>query len=134
MSGTKNWICWLQHYPKRSFNWREELRGPNFFRWFYWCSWGLKYISWQKNSKVIQLLLHIADPENIIGHLIRWSYMERKTQDLRKYAGLTLNQLTTKYPERYFNLSYTLHCSNFTRHLQSWTDLELTSYLVMVNP
>ena len=32
--------------------------------------------------------------------------MEGKKQDLRKYAGITLNQLTTKYPNRYFNLSH----------------------------
>ena len=47
--------------------------------------------------------------------------MERKKQDPRKYEGLNLNQLTTKYPKRHFNLPITI-------------DLELTSSLAMANP
>ena len=46
-----------------------------------------------------------------MGHLLQHieidrRYMEGKKQELRKYTGLTLNQLTTKYPIRYFNLSH----------------------------
>ena len=64
----------------------------------------------------------IADPKMlyVISYStyrqISWSYMERKNQDLRKYEGLNLNQQTTKYLKRQYNLSHNVHGSNFTRH------------------
>ena len=59
--------------------------------------------------------------------------MEGKKQELRKYAGLALNQLTTKYPNRDFNLSHNIMAQTLpgiTTDLtcQSWTAL---SYLTL---
>ena len=52
--------------------------------------------------------------------------MEGKKQELRKYAGIAVNQLTTKYPNRYFNIMYmaqTLPGITTDLTCQSWTGL-----------
>ena len=57
-----------------------------------------------------------------MGHLLQYieinrlSYIEGKEQKLRKYAGLTLNQPTTQYLNRYFDLSHNVHGSDVTTH------------------
>ena len=64
-----------------------------------------------------------ADKRTLISFFLSHSRSKKHSgssltvhRELRKYAGLALNQLTTKYPSRYFNLSHNVHGSNFTRH------------------
>ena len=112
ISGTKPWISWPQHYPKKSsFSFLKELRGPNILKWFIDVHGDKEYVSWQKNSKVTQDSFSLADGwfqkyhrSSLPIHRDKqiefmWS-MKNKTWE--KHVGLTLNQLITKYSKRNF--------------------------------
>ena len=57
--------------------------------------------SWSKKYYRSSLTVHRDDLAEVIWNV--------KKQDLTKYSGFILNQLTTKYPKRYFKLPDNIH-------------------------